>query len=131
MLDGVVAHGVVKGDFVACGDWSPSDEVVGMLGVESYSAIWIARVVDLGSQATVPGPLSGSDLGGMRIVLRQEPYQKSDHHRVARLEVGGRDYSFSGMKVSGTKADLFRDCTVNGGEPVDAPELRGIDVWAR
>ena len=53
MLDRVVAHGVVEGDLLACGDGLAGDEIVSAAGVEVDSAVRLARVVHLGDEPAV------------------------------------------------------------------------------
>jgi hypothetical protein len=53
VLDSVVAHGVVEGDLLACGDGLAGDEVVSAAGVEVDSAVRLARVVHLGDEPAV------------------------------------------------------------------------------
>jgi len=53
VLDRVVAHGVVEGDLLACGDGLAGDEVVSAAGVEVDSAVRLARVVHLGDEPAV------------------------------------------------------------------------------
>jgi len=53
VLHRVVAHGVVEGDLLACGDGLAGDEVVSAAGVEVDSAVRLAGVLHLGDKPAV------------------------------------------------------------------------------
>jgi hypothetical protein len=86
VVDREVAHGVAERQLLPSADRLTGDEVEGLPVVETDTAVGVAGVVNLRSQAAMERPAAGTHLRRVRVVARQPPDQEADHHGLAGRE---------------------------------------------